>query len=344
MQKDSGPQNVPSAYQHIETTSPDVLQQLTPEGWDQQFYLLDNSSFDFRRRTFQLNEHIFIQDTFIEKGRIRIDGHIRAGRLQIGFYESEAYRFLGRPGDIFGDILLGVSYDNSRWETVASAPARGVSINFDEYATSQLMEEELRARLKNKMVRGAEHHAIIAPMPLSGMPLRNMLLELLDHAAESPPQEGWAHVVEDKINPAFRKILHKFTAIGSQANSLGEKQRHNLAVDVERILWRFNAEELANEITLDYLAATLNISRRNIQASIMEQFGVGFVELKRVIRLQQFRETLIKSGQSLAIGVLAEKHGFSHFGRFAGYYKDFYGETPSQTLQVTKAARDDCRE
>ena len=116
------------------------------------------------------------------------------------------------------------------------------------------LEEELRARLKNKMVRGAEHHAIIAPMPLSGMPLRNMLLELLDHAVEGPPQEGWARVVEDKINPAFREILHKFTAIGSQANSLGEKQRHNLAVDVERILWRFNAEELADEITLDYLA------------------------------------------------------------------------------------------
>ncbi len=124
---------------------------------------------------------------------------------------------------------------------------------------------------------------------------------------------------------------------GGGSNSFGEKQRHNLAVDVERILWRFNVDELADEITLDYLAATLNISRRNIQASIMEQFGVGFVELKRVIRLQQFREALIKSDRKPAIGVLAEKHGFSHFGRFAGYYKDFYGETPSQTLQAIKA-------
>jgi AraC family ethanolamine operon transcriptional activator len=65
--------------------------------------------------------------------------------------------------------------------------------------------------------------------------------------------------------------------------------------------------------------------------AVKEVFGIGFVELKRLIRLQQIRYSLFSKNDHLSVLMLAQSYAIDHFGRFAKEYRDLFGELPSQT-------------
>jgi len=43
--------------------------------------------------------------------------------------------------------------------------------------------------------------------------------------------------------------------------------------------------------------------------------------------------TELASGKAPAVSEAALRSGFDHLGRFARYYRDFFGESPSATLR-----------
>jgi AraC family ethanolamine operon transcriptional activator len=108
-------------------------------------------------------------------------------------------------------------------------------------------------------------------------------------------------------------------------------QRHQIARAVEEYLWNDPSKLLHKDFSLDFFANQLGASRRTIQMAVKEVFGIGFVELKRLIRLQQIRYSLLLKQDHSSVLTLAQSYAVGHFGRFAKDYRDLFGELPSQT-------------
>jgi len=86
-----------------------------------------------------------------------------------------------------------------------------------------------------------------------------------------------------------------------------------------------------NTITL---SEQYQITPQTLQNSFKSLFGYTPQLLLRLMKLNLVHHELYESkvGESTVLRV-AQKWGFSHMGRFSGYYKALFGETPSATLE-----------
>ena len=87
-------------------------------------------------------------------------------------------------------------------------------------------------------------------------------------------------------------------------------------------------------LTVDMLAATVGISSRALFNAFREAYGQTPMGWLREFRLQQVRAALV-TGQiaTESLTQLALQWGFFHYGRFAQYYRDRFGERPQETLR-----------
>ena len=104
---------------------------------------------------------------------------------------------------------------------------------------------------------------------------------------------------------------------------------------------------LAPPMTLGAAARELDVSVRSIQLAVEEYFGVSFVRFARLVRLHQVHGALVL-GLATSVSEAATRHGFWHLGRFSRYYREVFGQPPSQTVRggrtqppMTPAARRD---
>jgi len=81
------------------------------------------------------------------------------------------------------------------------------------------------------------------------------------------------------------------------------------------------------------LCRHVGVSERRLQSAFGRIFGVGPNAYMRHRALQAAHRRLRReSPATIQIAALGRSLGFAHLGRFAGYYRDIYGESPSTTL------------
>lgn len=88
---------------------------------------------------------------------------------------------------------------------------------------------------------------------------------------------------------------------------------------------------LHKPLTMTDLERLAGLSRRQLQIMFNKRFGVAPIEWQRRDRLRIAREKLLNNRGDLSISEVAEQLGFASASRFSGYYKDIYGELPSET-------------
>ncbi|MEH6593083.1 MAG: helix-turn-helix domain-containing protein [Halioglobus sp.] len=71
---------------------------------------------------------------------------------------------------------------------------------------------------------------------------------------------------------------------------------------------------------------------RMLQRAFKDYLDVTPLEYLRLDRLQRARRMLMFSQAKLAISEIAFDCGFTHLGRFSGYYHQQYGELPTETV------------
>ena len=101
----------------------------------------------------------------------------------------------------------------------------------------------------------------------------------------------------------------------------------NAAIDLIR-------HDFARTLTVDELASASGLARRTLQAYFRRFIGAGPLEFLRLTRLAEARRQLLRAEPGASVTGVAIACGFSHLGRFARYYRDRYGETPSATLEA----------
>jgi AraC family ethanolamine operon transcriptional activator len=87
-------------------------------------------------------------------------------------------------------------------------------------------------------------------------------------------------------------------------------------------------------ISISELCNTLSVSRRSLHRAFADTLGIGPVAYLRCKRLSAIQSILRRSDpETTSIGELAFEFGFLEGGRFASYYRSYFGETPSETLR-----------
>lgn len=95
----------------------------------------------------------------------------------------------------------------------------------------------------------------------------------------------------------------------------------------------FIREHIDENITIGRLCEEGRICRRTLQYSFEDVLGISPARYLLAVRLNGVRRDLQRSGGDVLLQDAAARWGFWHMGRFAGQYRDFFGELPSHTLR-----------
>jgi len=91
-------------------------------------------------------------------------------------------------------------------------------------------------------------------------------------------------------------------------------------------------EKYDAEVSINTLCCKLGISRRMLEYHFQDQVGVSPMAYLRSIRLNESRRKLLSPDHvNLSVGDIAAEFGFWHPSRFASYYREQFGENPSET-------------
>jgi AraC-like DNA-binding protein len=95
---------------------------------------------------------------------------------------------------------------------------------------------------------------------------------------------------------------------------------------------RYAQARLCAPLALDDLARAARVSPRTFYMDCTRHFGVGPMAWLRGVRLDAARRKL-SSDPNCNVTQVASECGFGHLGRFASYYRQRFGELPSETVQ-----------
>lgn len=117
-----------------------------------------------------------------------------------------------------------------------------------------------------------------------------------------------------------------------QSNYQGELQG-DLRGSAARRAAAYIDAHLPSPLLMEDIAHAAMVSVRTLQHTFKEELGTTVSSYIRAARLERIREDLLRCQSPPNIGELGTKWGIPHAGRLSSWYKERFGETPSQTLE-----------
>jgi len=132
--------------------------------------------------------------------------------------------------------------------------------------------------------------------------------------------------VENDLLGRIAALLSK-KPFGQKAN---DRSRLRMCAEVLRDTMKLMERDPAEVLDLQSMSKAAGLSPRTLQRAFQTEYGLCPQEWLRVERLNGVREDLIQNGNPITH--TATRWGFFHLGRFSQYYRDLFGERPSETL------------
>lgn len=92
-------------------------------------------------------------------------------------------------------------------------------------------------------------------------------------------------------------------------------------------------------IGIDDISRVAGVSVRTLHKGFRDFRDTSPMEFLRSVRMERAHRDLLEAGPGICVTEIATRWGFFQFGRFAGRYRDRYGEPPSATLRRSVARR-----
>lgn len=175
---------------------------------------------------------------------------------------------------------------------------------------------------------------------------RALLEMLLDSLL--PPEDGGSKVLQHSawIDQTERSLA-LFALLNLMRGDQPEETRKQASAGDERLLpppdldsrasrerlaavERYAMKKLHAPISLEDLAGAAGVRPRTLYVDCMRHHGVSPMVWLRGLRLEAARQKLTGPTQGSVTDVAIEC-GFGHLGRFAAYYRERFGELPSET-------------
>ncbi|WP_245313930.1 helix-turn-helix domain-containing protein [Bradyrhizobium elkanii] len=232
-----------------------------------------------------------------------------AGRVTRAFYES-------RPGDVLV-TPPGSEYENRYYggASILTVMPSAAELEFALGCDARLGAPSRWARSHFKANSGTVH-LIIPRLRLLLARLDAGDLTLTAHAAEF-----WR-----------RAIIEALTASIMEREPAERDGPLPSALKTVRQVEDYLAAQDEGPIHISHICNRLRISRRSLHRAFHEALGIGPISYLRCQRLCAVHAALRSSPPDKAtIGDIAIQHGFLNVGRFAQYYRELFGELPSET-------------
>lgn len=197
-----------------------------------------------------------------------------------------------------GSLYAGVTLSSERLE--AEAAKREVVLDRHVLGDSRIHSRRLAKGIQQQLAR--EFSLAHAGRGDAGVAINELLSALIDHLGRPP-------------------IDHNRRVSRNQHARIVHRARN------------YVHEHLAEPISLDAIAAAAYTSRRTLYrafADILDDTPQAYV---RRLRLHRIREGLAGDAEkACTITIIANQWGIGELGRLAGWYRELFGERPSETL------------
>jgi AraC-like DNA-binding protein len=310
----------------LATSDPDECARTRAPGWVQRIWKLRPGPFLSRSHRVELAPGLLAERIALSGG-VRISGTLAEGHLHIGFYDAPTSRLMGAP---IGGYAMAITLGGAYWEGSSLGDITGWNLQVGpEFSTEILPAGDVQAFFEDRANRPMGRMGLWLSAPDAG----RALLERLRHLTslpESSAELDAPQLVQAVVRDAQAALRDARDALVDESPSTSAR-RIEIAQHVERALWAAAAELAKSSIpdVQQHLCAQLGVSVRTLQLAVSEQFGVGFHQLVRAIRLHQARRRLYEAAGSVSVTDAALAHGFTHLGRFSTYYRNMFGELPS---------------
>tara|TARA_R110001583_G_scaffold7720_3_gene37882 strand:+ start:67210 stop:68160 length:951 start_codon:yes stop_codon:yes gene_type:complete len=107
-------------------------------------------------------------------------------------------------------------------------------------------------------------------------------------------------------------------------------QRNRIMARVQEYL---TEARMKSPITMNEICSAVHVSRRTLQYTFTQCYGIPPKHYIQALRLNQVRRELSRNDERQTITDIAISYGFFHLGEFSQSYKRLFGETPQQTRQ-----------
>lgn len=124
--------------------------------------------------------------------------------------------------------------------------------------------------------------------------------------------------VEVQIRSAFSRVVKQT-----------RKHQESITQNVSMKMMNFIYANYSNDISLDSIAASLNISPKYCSALFKKETGNTFKRFLNEYRIKQAKQ-ILKQTPEIRIGILAEQVGFTNANTFIQVFKQYTGTTPHQ--------------
>jgi len=145
----------------------------------------------------------------------------------------------------------------------------------------------------------------------------------------APKANHWSSSTHESI--LHDAILALLTNAQRTSNTyVTSPQRQRIMARIQEYL---TESRLKSPITMSEICAAVHVSRRTLQYTFTQCYGLSPKQYIQVVRLNQVRRMLQSGEEFHTIADIAFNYGFFHLGLFCQSYKRLFGETPRQTLQ-----------
>jgi AraC-like DNA-binding protein len=159
--------------------------------------------------------------------------------------------------------------------------------------------------------------------------------QLLDVAVRSVDHDGV--LSREPVSSNFEDLLLSALLATQPHNHVEALGRRNdvapfYIVRAERAMRR----QLCDAFTVARLASAAGVSERTLHLGFRRFRGTTPMGRLLALRLHEARRLLRNARPNATVAQVAAEVGFHQLGRFAGVYRDMFGELPSQTLRTSR--------
>jgi AraC-like DNA-binding protein len=326
----------------------------SPDAWDFSIYSFDLQNFWYSKTNLPVFRGCEIV-RYDFRGKVRFRAGLKNKSLQINFIDSYSKKESRLQGIQKIDSIMMITIGGYDWDGVSDVGALGIEINFDEETTNKIISDEHLYHLGHMANLFGSKRAIVTRPSAAAMALRQMacrhlstldqnhslnynnteLINIDDSLDITQTYESESIINEDAFIEIAKNIIDETVYEPPQINGFSNMSRRNVALTIERLLWQPpDSRQSDDDYSLEEFAALLKVSRRTIQIAIQEQFGVGFIALRRLIRLHQIRMAIRSGNGNKKINVLGRTYYMDHLSRLSTEYKQLFGLLPSHERNI----------
>jgi AraC-like DNA-binding protein len=151
------------------------------------------------------------------------------------------------------------------------------------------------------------------------------------HLSATAPAVLASEGVRQQYSRTLMEIMLS-SAPHSHSDSLNEPVRQAAAWHVGRAR-DFIHEHLADDVSITAIAASVGITARTLQNGFRKTFNLTPAQYLRRARVDALRRALLDADATAGVTDLMMSVGIVNFGRYARYYREQVGVSPSTTLR-----------